>query len=215
MSSFKLSAQTQGAIQTALTGPGENNQNYLNAYSSIYNDLVQQGGRQFWNAQLVCPGRPGQHAAVHSPLQQERSSGIIRRRLRKQRGFRYRRRTCKPRRTKIADTVFQQLHANSFVFSDNPLDTVNFSPTSIVRDDAGSGLSQLSNLNPGSNLDAAIWAGSLFARTELNDPTYFSDYNVNLTVWFSRLHCDHGWLCCREHGRFWRVLLSMYKAPRG
>ena len=29
-------------------------------------------------------------------------------------------------------------------------------------------------------LDNAIWGGTLFATTELNDPTYFSDFNVTL-----------------------------------
>jgi hypothetical protein len=44
MTSMVLSEATQTAIQTALNeGPGTNNQNYLAAYTAIYNDIAGNG----------------------------------------------------------------------------------------------------------------------------------------------------------------------------
>jgi hypothetical protein len=83
----------------------------------------------------------------------------------------------------IGFTTFRTLERNNFVFSDVPvagLDT--FDPRSIVATEAGAGMQTLRNMFPQANLSQADWGGTLFAQTRLNDPSYVSDYGLDLTI---------------------------------
>jgi hypothetical protein len=80
---------------------------------------------------------------------------------------------------KIALQVFQNIAANSFVVTDDVANPNGFSPQQIIATDAGAGIAYLQSLNI--NIDYAAWGGTMFAQTALNDPTYFSDHNINLT----------------------------------
>ena len=179
MTTFTLSSATQAAINNALNdGPGTNNANYLAAYNDIYNDLVANGnvnpavvywfsqagginsqefsataaGTFIWNYTIAAAASEG--ATLTIPEMQTASNDI-------------------------AHNVFQTLKNASFSFDD----ATDFSMASIVRNDAGTAIGDLQadapNLNP--KLDFAIWGGTLFARTNLQDPTYFTDNHVDLT----------------------------------
>jgi hypothetical protein len=82
----------------------------------------------------------------------------------------------------IASTVFNALASNNFLFSDTYSQSeINFSPKAIVSDDAGAGIKYITSTPGYGDLDYAIWGGTLFAQTALNDPNYITDYNINLT----------------------------------
>jgi len=183
MTSMTLSQSTQSAINVAIQqGPGTNNQNYVAAYNAIYADISAQGGFNSgtvtWfsqagqiNGQQFNPTAAGTFIYNYT-MAAAQSEGTTLTMPQMQQAS-----------NTIASTVFTDLANDGFVFSDTPAPGLpnDFSPSSIIQRDAGSGLAVLSDQNPGSNLDAAIWGGTLFARTSLNDPTYFSDYNINLT----------------------------------
>jgi hypothetical protein len=179
-----LSSTTQTAINLALSTLPDSqnyNPNYAAAYKAIYADISSQGGFNSgtlnWfsqaglvNQQQVIPSAAGTYIYNYT-IGAANAEGV----------------TVTPGQlqlasNEIAKTVFQQLATNNFVFTDAPMDGVryNFSPKSIVSDDAGAGLDYLNRVN-GSTLDYAVWGGTLFARTELNDPTYFTDNGINLT----------------------------------
>jgi RTX calcium-binding nonapeptide repeat (4 copies)/FG-GAP-like repeat len=181
MTSMTLSSSTQNAINVALTvGPGPNNQNYLAAYTAISSDIKSNGGFDSgtlnWfaqaglvNTQAFTPSAAGTYIwnyTIAAAQAQGTNLSVS---------------DIQVASNTIADTVFRQLQRSGFVFTDNSSSPENFAPTSIVRIDAGSGLEKLSDLHPGSNLTAAIWGGTLFARTQLNDPTYFADNHIDLT----------------------------------
>ena len=182
MTTMTLSQSTQDAINVARSqGPGTNNQNYIAAYNAISGDISSHGGFDpgtiYWfslagsiNGQQFNPSPAGTFIYNYT-IVAAKSEGTILTQAQMQQAS-----------NKIAETVFNDLDHNGYVFSDQPVQgQPDFSPKSIIATDAGSGLDELRALNPGSNLDAAIWGGTLFARTTLNDPTYFSDYNINLT----------------------------------
>src|SRR3954470_9776389 len=126
MTSIILSQATQNAIDLAVTvGPGVNNQNYLAAYNAISNEIKATGsfnsgtlnwfsmagtvnsqqyaasaaGTYIWNYTIAAAKAQGTTLTADD-LQQASNA--------------------------IAKTVFEQLMAAHFVFSDNPLDPTNF-----------------------------------------------------------------------------------------
>jgi hypothetical protein len=182
MTTMTLSQSTQDAISVARTqGPGTNNQNYVAAYNAISGDISSHGGfdpgTTYWfslagsiNGQQFNPSPAGTFIYNYTKAAAQ-SEGTTLTQAQMQQAS-----------DKIASTVFNDLDRAGYVFSDQPVQgQPDFSPKSIIATDAGSGLDELRRLNPGSNLDATIWGGTLFARTTLNDPTYFSDYNIDLT----------------------------------
>ena len=184
MTTITLSSNTQALITTAVNnGPGANNQNYIAAYNAISAELKANGtfnsGTVNWfsgagavNAQATGNGTTAEGTYILNYMlaaAQKEGTTITASQV-------------AAASNTIASTVFTQLRDAGFVFTDvNTPDATNFAPKSIVANDAGAGLASIKAANPGSNLDAAIWGASLFARTQLNDPTYFSDYNINLT----------------------------------
>jgi hypothetical protein len=181
MTSIILSQSTQDKINLAATaGPGANNQNYFAAYNAVSNEIAASGGFNTgtinWfsqagqiNSQAFSPTAPGTYIWNYTTAAAKAQGTIL---------------TTSDLQTasnNIAGTVFGQLIRSGFVFSDNSSDPINFAPKTIVQIDAGAGLSTLSDLHPGSNLTYAIWGGTLFARTQLDDPTYLADNNINLT----------------------------------
>jgi hypothetical protein len=182
MTSMTLSQSTQDAINVARTqGPGTNNQNYVAAYNAIFADISSHGGfdpgTTNWfslagsvNGQQFTPSAAGTFIYNYT-LAAAKSEGTTLTMAQMQQSS-----------DKIATTVFNDLVRAGYVLSDTPIaGQPDFSPKSIIATEAGSGLQELRNLNPGSNLDAAVWGGTLFARTSLNNSTYFSDYNIDLT----------------------------------
>lgn len=157
MTSMILSQSTQDAINRAIAeGPGANNQNYLAAYSAIYADISAHGGFNSgalnWfsqaglvNTQAFSPNASGTYIWAYTKAAAATQ------------GVNISDSDIQSASNKIADAVFHQLSDIGFSFSDNPGDRNNFAPTSIIRDDAGAGLAELSALHPGSNLDYAIW----------------------------------------------------------
>ena len=181
MASIILSQSTQDKINLAIAaGPGANNQNYFAAYTAVSNELSASGGFNSgtvnWfsqageiNSQAFRPSASGTYIWNYTTAAAKAQGTTI---------------TTGDLQTasnKIGRTVFEQLKDSNFVFSDNAFDRINFAPKTIVQIDAGAGLGTLSDLHPGSNLTYAIWGGTLFARTQLNDPTYLTDNNINLT----------------------------------
>src|SRR5579871_2615508 len=81
--------------------------------------------------------------------------------------------------TVIAETVFNQIIQD--VRQSGDIDLGHFSPNRIIANDAGAGLQVIFSAYPGVSLDNAIWGGTLFARTSLDDPTYLSDYNIDVS----------------------------------
>jgi hypothetical protein len=178
MPTITLSTKTQAAINTALSNPGVNNQNYLNAYNDIAADITAAGefnsGTVNWfsqvglvNTQLFNATAPGTFIYTYTKAAAA-SEGVT-----------ITNNELQTVSNTIATTVFASLKNNNFSFSDSS-PGLNFSPTSIVQDDAGAGLSQLNQLT-NSNMDGAIWGGTLFARTELQDSNYFPQEGLTLT----------------------------------
>jgi hypothetical protein len=181
MTSILLSQSTQEKINLAVAaGPGPNNQNYLAAYNAISNDINVNGGvnpgTSYWfslagaiNTQQFSASAPGTYIWNYTIAAAQAQGTTL---------------TASDMQAasnRIAATVFDQLKESNFVLSDDASIRINFAPKTIIEVDAGSGLAELSALHPGSNLTTAIWGGTLFARTALNDPTYFSDNNIDLT----------------------------------
>jgi hypothetical protein len=149
MTSMTLSPDTQQAISNAIAlGPGENNLNYWVAYNAVASDLASHrnfnSGTLYWfsqagavNRQLFSPSAAGTYiwnytmAAAQSEGTTLSNSDL------------------QAMSNKVATTVFNQLINNNFVLSDNPDDETNFYPNSIIRDDAGAGLSEALVLHPG------------------------------------------------------------------
>jgi hypothetical protein len=181
MTQFTLSANTQALINAAVAdGPGTNNANYLAAYNAIYSDIEANGGvnsgTAYWfsqaglvNTQLFSPNATGTYIWTFTEAAVASEGGTATNAV------------MQAASNKIGATVFQDLQSNDFVFSDNPSATVNFSPTQIINVDAGAGFGviQAANTAP---IDYAAWGGTLFAQTALDDPTYASNYNLNLTL---------------------------------
>ena len=179
MTNISLSAATQQLINAALnSGPGVNNANYVAAYNAIYNDIkntAMNPGTLSWfsmagsvNGEQWQPSAAGTFiwAFTQSAAQSE--------------GYTIPLATLQSASDRIALSVFQKLEQNGFVLTDDPTNTTTgFAPTPIVAGDAQVGISYLQSLYP--NLDFATWGGTLFARTSLNDPSYLTDYGLNLT----------------------------------
>jgi hypothetical protein len=177
MTQLVSSPSTQKLIVLALSDPGAKNINNLNAYNAIYGDLLANGninsGTLQWfaqaglvNTQQFGPSNAQGTFIWNYTIAAAASEGAII--------------TIPELQTvsnNIASTVFKTLSGASFSFDDKG----NFSPNSIISDDAGVGIAALQVDHREANLDFAIWGGSLFARTELGDPTYFSDNKINLT----------------------------------
>src|SRR4051812_10538713 len=170
MTTMTLSQSTQDAIRVAREqGPGINNQNYVTAYNAISGDISSHGGfnpgTTNWfslagsvNGQQFTPSAAGTFIYNYT-LAAAKSEGTVLTLSQMQQAS-----------NKIAETVFEDLHNSGYVFTDQPgQGQPDFSPKSIIATDAGAGLAELSALNPGSNFDAAIWGGTLFARTSLNN----------------------------------------------
>ena len=181
MTRFVLDQNTVAVIQQALdNGPGTNNINYVNAYNAIWANLIRHGGVNSgtvaWfeqagavDAQAFTPNAQGtfiwnytkgaaasEGATVTDADLQEASNTI-------------------------ASTVFHALQKAEFVFDDAATSDTAFSPQDIIQDDAGAGLQSIRDAHASAHLDNAIWGGTLFAATELQDTSYFSDYGVSLT----------------------------------
>ncbi|CAE6862303.1 hypothetical protein R75461_08047 [Paraburkholderia nemoris] len=176
MTTFSLSQNTINLINTALSDPGTNNVNYLNAYNAIYNDIKNQPGVDpgtvNWfsqaglvNTQLFNPTPAGTwiYSYMFAAAQSE--------------GVTLNNAIFQQVSNTIATTVFNQIGYNGGVF-----DTSVFSPINIVKDDAGSGLGLIQSMFPNANLDYAIWGGTLFTPSVLNDPSYYSDYNIDTST---------------------------------
>lgn len=180
MASTVLSATTQNAINTALSqGPGANNINYLNAYNDVYNDIQGKGfnsGTLNWwsqaglvDTQLYEPNAPGTflwnyletassyegHALSNSDVQSLSND--------------------------VAVANFQRIVDANFTFTDDASAQFNFSPKAITTLDGGTIVNNANLLYPGSNFTDAIWGGTIFADTSLNDPNYINDENLNIT----------------------------------
>ena len=181
MTSIILSQSTQDKINFAISaGPGANNQNYLAAYNAVNSEISANGGFDAGTANWFSKAGQINTQAFNSSavgtyvwnytIAAARAEGTT-----------LTAGDMQAASNKIAETVFGQLRDSGFHFSDNPSDQINFAPRSIVQIDAVAGINELSALHPGSDLSAAVWAGSLFARTQFNDPTYFTDNNIDLT----------------------------------
>ena len=177
MASVTLSQNTQNLINTALSqGTGTNNANYIAAYNAIYNDIKNSDlntgtlnwfseaanvdgyqynpnptGAYIWNYTLAAAASEG-YTVLTTQLQIASN--------------------------RIAAQVFQNLQNDSYVLSDTNTPG-QFAPQQIIADDAGAGITYLQGLYP--NLDYAVWGGTLYAETALNDPTYIQDYKLSLT----------------------------------
>jgi hypothetical protein len=175
MTSITLSQSTQNAIKTALNSPGANNSNNIAAYNAISAEIKANGsfntGTAYWfsqagavNSQYYNPTAVGTYIWGYTQAA-ALSEGVT-----------ITNNQLLTASNKIAQTVFDQLNSNGFVLSDNSGDPTNFAPASIIRDDAGSGLATFP-----AGLTTSVWGGTLFAQTVLNDPTYISDYHIDLT----------------------------------
>jgi hypothetical protein len=181
MTQFTLSPTTQNLIKLALSqGPGTSNTNYLNAYNAVYNDIVANGkvnqGTLLWfqqaglvDTEAFPPGSAQGTFIWNYTKAAALAEGAIITDAELQAAS-----------NQIAFTVFTALEKNNFVFDDTTSSTVGFSPADIVNDDAGAGLQVLKDAHPAANLDDAIWGGTLFARTELQDPTYLTDHGISI-----------------------------------
>ena len=182
MTSITLTQKTQDLVKAALStasgNPGTNNANYIAAYNAVSAEIAANGnfnsGTSYWFSQA---------GAVNSQYYQSTPAGNFIWTYTQAAAASYGV-TVTPNQllqasNQIALTVFQQIQNAGYQISDDPNMQFNFSPASIVKDDAGAGIAELNDLN-GTSLDDSIWGGTLFARTTLNDPTYFTDNGLNL-----------------------------------
>jgi hypothetical protein len=163
--------------------PGANNINYYNAYTAIYNEMVAwnnahpndqiNAGTMYWFSEAGNVNR-------HDFLPSDTGAYI----------WEYTRAAAKSEETvtltdgdiqaasdAIALGIVGRLDDNSFVFSD--ADTPEgFAPKQMVGLDATAGITSLQQVD--GDLDFAIWGGTLFARTLLQDPDYFAEKGVSL-----------------------------------
>src|ERR1035438_2857953 len=183
MTQLTLSQNTQTLINTAVSsGPGTNNVNYLNAYNAIYSDLKANGGinsgtMNFFaqagevNTQQFSSSGPGTYIWAFTQAAVASEGGTASNALMQQAS------------NTIASKVFNNLKSANFVFSDDVSAPINFAPPTIISDDATAGYAGvIEAANPNVPLTYAAWGGTLFATTMLNDPTYASDYHLNLTL---------------------------------
>jgi RTX calcium-binding nonapeptide repeat (4 copies) len=178
---------TQYLVNKAITdGHGTNNINYLNAYNAIYNDLVAQNangntidsGVLAWfqlaggvNTEQWSPTAQGTFIWDYTAVAAYTESGG---------DVTLTNANLQDASNAIALNVFQTLAATSNNFNFDSNAGGNFSMLNIVANDAGAGIQNLQNDYPTANLDTAIWGGTLFARTQLLDASYFDDYNIKL-----------------------------------
>jgi Ca2+-binding RTX toxin-like protein len=187
MTQITVSATTQAAINAALANngtPGIDNSNYVAAYNDIYADLVAanaKGANIPANILAWFQQAPLVNQEVSNPSAQGtfiwnymRAAAFV------EAGVNLTQQQIQNASNTIATTVFQTLQTNDFVFDTSPADPRNFSMHSIIAVDAGAGVSSIKNDFPTATLDNAIWGGTLFARTELADTSYFHDFNLQL-----------------------------------
>ena len=176
MGNFLLDQKTIDLIQKARSeGPGEKNLNYKNAYDAIYAEIKDRSGVDRgtinWfsqagqvNIQLFEPSAAGTWIRSYMFAAAE-SQGVVLDDVLFQRAS-----------NRIAETVFSQIIESNGVF-----DVEKFSPSSIVKYDASSGLDLIKEQFPNANISYAIWGGTLFTTNVLNDPTYVRDYNLDVS----------------------------------
>jgi len=183
MTQFTLSATTQSLINMAVAaGPGINNINYYNAYNAISNDLAANGnvdsGVTYWFSQA---GSINSYQYSTAPTPAAVFIWNYTKAAVASEGGTTTNDQMQTASNKIASTVFQQLQQNNFVFNDQNTTPINFAPTSIVTNDAGAGFGEIQSDNS-VPISYAAWGGTLFAQTALADPTYSSDYHLNLSL---------------------------------
>lgn len=187
MTPFTLSSTTIAAINTALAGgangtPGTHNINFVTAYQDIYNDVAAQNAagntvnsgtlNWFQQAPLVdeqqwVPSAQGDFIWAYTTAAAASEGATITTT------------DLQNASNAIALAVFTQLKNASYVFTDANI-TNGFGTKEIIADDAGAGLNVIKAAYPDANLDDAIWGGTLFARSELGDSTYFTDYGLTI-----------------------------------
>ncbi|MCP3477638.1 hypothetical protein NLM33_46645 [Bradyrhizobium sp. CCGUVB1N3] len=183
MTQLVLSAATQAAINLALGSdglgnPGQNNVNYIAAYNDIYSDLAANGNINvatlawFEQAPLV-NGEKWNPSAQGTFIWDYTAAAAL------AQGATITSDDLQTSSNTIALTVFKTLSKNNFVFDDSSGPN-SFSIHNIVAVDAGAGLQVIKDAHPTAHLDNAIWGGTLFATTELQDATYFQDFNIQL-----------------------------------
>ena len=177
MTQITLSAATQKAINVAVDDePGTNNINYIRAYNDIYNDIRNTGtnlGTQYWFSQAAnVNGQAFNSSAAGTFIWNYTQAAAA------AEGYNVTTNNLQIASNDIAKSVFTTLQQQNFVFTDANV-SGGFAPQQIVANEAGAGIGYLQSLYPG--LDYAVWGGTLFAQTTLNDPTYISDYGINLT----------------------------------
>lgn len=185
MTQFNLSQNTDHLIDIALTSHGTNNINYLNAYNAISGDIAAydkanpsdqiNSGTVSWfsqaslvNVEQSSPNAVGTFIWNYTEDAVASEGGTLTNAQMQQSS------------DDIATKVFNQLENSNFVFDDSSGDKNSFSPQNIVQYDAGTGLADIQGDNPSVQLDSAIWGGTLFATKELDDPTYYSNYGLDI-----------------------------------
>lgn len=181
MTQLTLSSGTQAAINTAVAnGPGTNNINYYTAYNDIYNDLVAQGGINAgtlaWFAQAGNVNRQQYQSSAAGTYIWNFTTAAV-----QSEGGSVTTAQMQAASNAIASQVFADLQRSNYVFSDSTSSQINFAPSSIISIDAGAGFGAIQADNTGISLDYAAWGGSLFARTELQDPTFFADNHLGVS----------------------------------
>ena len=176
MGDFLLSQKTIDLVRTAQNeGPGVRNLNYKKAYEAIYADIKSKPevdiGTKNWfsqagqvNVQLFEPSAAGTWIRSYMFAAAESQ------------GVKLSDETFQRASNRIAETVFKQISNANGIF-----DVEKFSPSNIVKYDASSGLDLVKEQHPNANLSYAIWGGTLFTTSVLNNPTYVNDYHLDVS----------------------------------
>jgi len=130
MATMTLSAATQQAIATALaSGPGAQNQNYVDAYNDISADINAHGGFNpgtvNWFAQAAGVDQQGFVPSAQGTFIWNYTIGAA-----ASEGVTVTDAVLGQATLQIASKVFQDIKTNGYVFTDSTSSSINFAPTS-------------------------------------------------------------------------------------